>query len=227
MEMREIMKPIGQAVLCLALFAVSAAPAIGQSTARINGIRGSVEIADPAGNAAGLTSRTPGERDTIRTGANSAVTLIIGTDISIVLGERTEVEIRRLGVSPVLWFERGDIQVSSKGPEVQIQAKSGWFSAEEWPFEMEMVNEKEATNITVTAGAVRTQNLDTSNLTFRAAGNNAYRTYSVGGNRQHDTQVQDGPPMFIRPVINVGGQSGSQTPAGAVTPGSKQPAPDN
>jgi hypothetical protein len=207
------MKLENRALVCLLLIVVTATSAMGQSTARVTGSRGAVEVLDQAGTV-----------NSIQTGANSSTTLSIGSDVTVSVGEQTAIEIRKLGISPVLWIDHGTIQVIAKSSEIQVQSKSGWFMASEWPLDVTLALDKGSASVTMNAGAIKTLNVDASGVFLRAVGNAGARTFTAGGNRQNTTKSPDAPPVYIQPVITFGGTTSPQAPATPSTPAVKTPA---
>ena len=124
----------------------------------------------------------------------------------------------------MLWLESGEIQISARSSPVRVEAASGLFSADSWPFAMELSGAKGTLSVAVTAGSVRTQNLDSSAVTFRAAGGSPYRTLSTGADRPPEVSPVEAPPLFIQPIITLGGAT-TNPQATPATPKTWPPKP--
>jgi ferric-dicitrate binding protein FerR (iron transport regulator) len=152
--------------------------------------------------------------EVIRTGGGSFVDLVLAVNGRVLVDAQSQIEVRRLGASPLIWLESGKLTVTSPGADVQIQTKFGLFSAAEWPFEMELTNSGGTLNVVVTEGRIKTQNLDASSVTFGASENKAFRTYTAGTiyPRGDATSASSyGPNLFVQPCI-VPGNTGAAPP---------------
>jgi hypothetical protein len=185
---------------------------------------GVVEVVDSSGSVIATPGQPLLESEKIRTGNASFVDLIIGINDEALVTEQTQIEVRRLGASPLLWLESGKVKVNSRAADIQIQTKFGLFSAAEWPLEAEFTNIGGTVNIVVTEGRIRTQNLDSASVTFGAPGNKGFRSYTAGPvNPRMDVPP---PPanLFVQSCIPSGTNTGvptnspPQTPTGKVVP---------
>jgi hypothetical protein len=119
---------------------------------------------------------------------------------------QSQIEVRALGVSPLIWLESGKVTVSSQSADIQIQTKSGIFSAAEWPFEVEITSSSGSVNVVVTEGRIRTQNLDASAVMFGAPGNKTYRSYAAGTFRPQVETTPPPPNLFVQECLPRGKQ---------------------
>ena len=189
----------------LAILLISSVTAEAQlPPGRIGSTGGVVEIV----NSTGSVIATPGqpllEAAKLRTGNASFVDLILGINDEALVSEQTQIEVRRLGLSPLLWLESGKVKVSSRAADVQIQTKFGLFSAAEWPLEAEFTNLGGKVNVVVTEGRIRAQNLDSDSVTFGVPGNKGFRSYTAGSANPR----MDVPPtplnLFVQSCIPTG-----------------------
>jgi len=190
-----------------------------QRAERIAAIGGTIDVFDRAGRPID-PSQPLVEQERIRTGKSSFASLIVGPNNDFFVGEESEIEIRRLGPNPVIRLERGSLKVNSRAADIQIATASGSFSGREWPFAMEVTSAAGAISVVVTEGAIRTENLDTASVTFRAPANSGYRTYSAGRTSPRLEPAFVPPPnVFIQPCVTFG------TPATPTAPVAPAPVP--
>lgn len=158
------------------------------------------------------------EGEKIRTGEGSFANLTVSNEGSITVGEKSHIEVLRLGQTPMIRLESGSVKVSSQHTDVQIMTRSGVFAATEWPFAMQLSVNEGGVNLDVSEGAVRISELG-SGLTVRSPTPSTYRTYVVGGNHAPE------PPAPTPVMFPCGGYPGYPTapaagsgPAAAPTP---------
>ena len=150
------------------------------------------------------------EGEKIRTGEASFASLTISNEDSVTVGEKSHIEILRLGASPVIRLESGTLRVASQHTDIQIMTRSGLFVAAEWPFSMQLGVNEGGVSMDVTEGAVRISELGTG-LTVRSPTPSTNRTYVVGGNH---TAEQTAPTEIVFPCGGYPGYpTNSPTPA--------------
>jgi len=199
----------------LAGLLMTATAAAQQPAGQIGFVSGVVEVLDASGSVMATSGQVLSAPEIIRTGGGSLVDLVLAVNGRLLLDGQTQIELRRLGASPLVWLESGKITVKSQNADVQIQTKFGLFSAAEWPFEMELTHSGGTLNVVVKEGRIRTQNLDASAVTFGASGNNAFRTYTAGSINARVETTSPSPNLIVQPCLvpgNIPGYPPAQTP---------------
>lgn len=191
-----------------------------QPAGQIRSVGGVVEVQDPAGSVMATAGQSLAAPETIRTGSGSFADLAPAIGTRVLVDAQSQVEVRALGVYPLIWLESGKVTVASQSADVQIQTKSGLFSAAEWPFEMEITSSSGSLNVVVIEGRIRTRNLDAQAVTFGAPGNKTYRSYTAGTFRPQ-VETSAAPPNLFVQECPPRGNSG--TPGNPGTSGRLQP----
>lgn len=182
-----------------------------QQPAHIGSIGGVVETQDSSGSGPTMIGEPLTTPEVIRTGVGSFVELLLTTNARATAGAQSQIEIRQLGTTPLIWLENGTIKVVSQDADVQVQTKSGLFSAAEWPVEMEITKSAGTVNVVVTEGRIKVQNLDAASVTFGAPENKAYRTYTTGRiDPRTDSAPAPPPNIWVQPSP---GRNSSTAPA--------------
>jgi hypothetical protein len=225
------MKRMTLPAICLLVFELNSASVYGQTALDRITVTGGVVDAFNAAHTPIDPHQPLFAGEIIRTSGLSFANLTLGVDGNATIGEQSEVEIRRLGPTPLIWLERGNLKISSKHTEIQIQTRSGLFSPAEWPYAIDLSNTAGAISLSVTEGSVQTSGLQAT-VSFRAAASGAYRTYSVGGG---NNKVADAPAifpgMYVQPCYGIPGvapppQNPNPTkPAPSPTPVPNPPKP--
>ena len=185
----------------LTVLLMTATAAAQQPAGQIGSVGGVVEVLDNASSVMAAPGQLLAAPEVIRTGGGSFVDLVLGVNGRVLVDAQSQIEVRRLGASPLVWLESGKVTVTSQGADVQIQTKFGLFSAAEWPFEMELTNSGGTLNVVVTEGRIRTQNLDASSVTFGVSGSKAFRTYTTGTIYPRADTTSFPPNLFVQPCL--------------------------
>jgi hypothetical protein len=204
----------------LAILLINAVVAEGQQPlGQIGSVGGIVDVIDSSGSAAATRGQPLVESEKIHTGGASFADLIIGSNGEALMSEQTQIQLQRLGASPLLWLEHGKVKVRSSGPDVLIQTKFGLFSAVEWPFEVEVTNLGGTVNVVVTEGRIRTQNPDPASITFGAPGDKGFRSFTAGSTFPRTDNPPTPPNVFVQSCIPPGSNNGFPGSLPAPTPG--------
>jgi ferric-dicitrate binding protein FerR (iron transport regulator) len=206
----------------LAVLVMTAAAPAQPPAGQIGSVGGFVEVLDASGSVMGASGQLLSAPEIIRTGSGSFVDLVLAGDGRVLLDTQSQIEIRRLGASPLVWLESGKVTVTSQRADVHIQTKFGLFSAAEWPFEMELINSGGTLNVVVVEGRIRTQNLDTSVVTFGVSGSKGFRTYTAGSINPRVETTTPSPNLFLQPCLAPGNAS---VPGYSSAPNQSSPGP--
>jgi ferric-dicitrate binding protein FerR (iron transport regulator) len=185
-----------------------------QPAGQIRSVGGVVEVQDPAGSGMATPGQSLAAPETIRTGSGSFADLAPAVGTRILVEAQSQIEVRALGVSPLIWLESGRVTVASQDADLQIQTRSGLFSPAEWPFEAEITNSSGSVNVVVIEGRIRTRNLDAQAVTFGAPGNKTYRSYTAGIFRPQAETASPPPNLFVQECLQ---------PRNSAAPGRPQP----
>jgi hypothetical protein len=208
----------GSTILTILLLHAAAAEA-QLPPGQIGSTGGVVEVVDSKGSAIATPGQPLSGSEKIRTGSASFVDLIMGINEEALVSEQSQIEIRQLGASPLLWLESGRVKVSSHGANLQIQTKFGLFSAAEWPLEAEFTNLGGTVNVVVTEGRIRAQNVDSASVTFGAPENKGFRSYTAGSVNNPRIDVPPiSPNLFVQACLPSGNKTGAPTPPGTPVP---------